>query len=133
MAPSLRAALRRSKPEPPAAPPPSVQRAARRASPPTGELRRERRALLRLREDKIRDLGGVVLEMYRQDSFREGLLYDLCAEVAAVEGRLRELDMLLDARRPPVARCACGAPLFRGASFCAGCGLAVSDASASES
>jgi hypothetical protein len=109
----------------PAAPVPVVRR---RAAPPTAELRRERRALVQVREERIRDLGGVVLEMYRQDAFREGLLVELCAEVTAIEERLRELDFLLDARRPPVARCACGAPLFYGARFCPSCGRELAPA-----
>jgi len=106
------------------------QRPARRAAPPSGELRRERKTLVREHEGRIRDLGGVVLEMYRQDSFRESLLYELCAEVTALEERLRELDMLLDARRPPAARCECGAPLFWGSRFCSTCGRPAGSAPA---
>jgi hypothetical protein len=106
-----------------ASPAPAAQPTARRrAAPPAGEIRRERRELIQVREERIRDLGGIVLEMYRQDAFREGLLVELCAEVAAIEERLRELDLLLDARRPPVARCECGSPLFWGARFCPNCG-----------
>jgi uncharacterized protein YjiS (DUF1127 family) len=103
-------------------PSPSAPRARRRVAPPAAELRRERRSLLQVREERLRDLGGVVLEMYRQDAFRESLLIELCAEVVAIEERLRELDLLFDARRPPVARCECGSPLFWGARFCPSCG-----------
>ena len=53
----------------------------RRATPPAGELRRERRALLRLREERLRDLGGIALEMYRRDRFREDLVLERCAEL----------------------------------------------------
>ncbi len=60
--------------------------------------------------------------MYRQDSFRETLLYELASEVAAMEERLRELDVLLEGRRAPAERCACGAPLLVGSRFCASCG-----------
>jgi hypothetical protein len=110
-------------------PDPAIQPTGRRrAAPLASELRRERRTLVRAREDRIRDLGGVVLEMYRQDAFRESLLYDLCAEVAAIEDRLRELDMLLDARRPPAARCECGAPIFWGSHYCASCGRRLTEA-----
>jgi hypothetical protein len=126
----LFAALRRSRVETPAPPGPPM-RAPRRAPPP-GELRRERRGLLRAREERIRDLGGVVLEMYRQDSFRESLLEELCAEIVALEQRLRELDLLLEARRPPTARCSCGAPIFSGARYCASCGRAVAAQPASQ-
>jgi hypothetical protein len=117
--------FRRARSEPAAAPlrPPTVRR---RAAPPVAELRRERHTLVQVREERIRDLGGVVLEMYRQDAFRETLLLELCAEITAIEERLRELDMLVEARRPPAARCECGAPLFWGARFCPSCGREVS-------
>lgn len=117
---------KRDEAEQPAAPAP-LPRARRRAAPAPSELRRERRALLRAREERIRDLGGVVLEMYRQDDFRESLLYELCGEVAAVEERLREVDVLLGGYRPAAARCACGAPLFWGARYCASCGRPLAD------
>lgn len=121
---SLRSVLRRrpADEQAEAAPPPAIPRPPRRALPPPGELRRERRALLRAREERVRDLGGLVLEMYRQDAFREHLLYEQCAEVAAIEDRLIELETLLSVRRPPAARCECGAPLFWGSRFCASCG-----------
>jgi hypothetical protein len=125
MAPSLRRRGRNADDERQPAAPVAQPRPRRRAAPPAAELRRERRGLLQVREERIRDLGGVVLEMYRQDAFREGLLIELCAEIAAIEERLRELDLLLDARRPPVARCECGAPLFWGARFCPSCGRAL--------
>jgi hypothetical protein len=99
----------------------------RRPAPPASELRRERRALLRLREQKLRDLGGLSLEMYRRDRFREDLLLERCAELIGLEARIHELDVLLGAvgRAPGVpktARCACGAPLLWGSRFCASCG-----------
>ena len=62
------------RPTPEAKPAPAAP--ARRPLPPTGQLRRERRTLLRLREQRIRDLGGIVLEMVRRDEFREDLVYD---------------------------------------------------------
>jgi hypothetical protein len=102
----------------------------RRALPPAGHLRRERRNLLRLREQQIRDLGGLVLEMYRQDRFRQDLIYEQTAEIVAVEERLREVDELLLAvsnRRSAAApRCEqCGTPLYPGARFCPSCGHPV--------
>jgi hypothetical protein len=124
--PSLR---RRAREEPPAtqvAPHgpgrPHQPPGPRRHAPPVAELRRERRALLKLREERLRDLGGLAMEMFRRDSFREHLLYEQCAEAAAVEDRLVELETLLAVRRPPAARCECGAPQFVGARFCAACG-----------
>jgi hypothetical protein len=102
-------------------------RPRRRPAPPAGALRRERRALLRLREQKLRDLGGLSLEMYRRDSFREDLLLERCAELIGLEARIHELDVLLGAADrapgvPKTARCECGAPLLWGSRFCASCG-----------
>ena len=102
----------------------------RRPAPPVSELRRERRALLRLREQKLRDLGGLSLEMYRRDRFREDLLLERCAELIGLEARIHELDVLLGAVRPSsiasrTARCNCGAPLLWGSRFCASCGRPV--------
>ncbi len=105
--------------------PPSSTR--RRAVPPPGALRRERRALLRVREQRLRDLGGLALEMYRRDRFREDLLLERCAELIGLEARVHELDTFLGrtpTRSQPKqgARCACGAPLLWGSRYCANCG-----------
>jgi hypothetical protein len=112
------------------APPPPTPRAVRRALPPAGQLRRERRLLLVAREGKLRDLGGLMLEMYRRDQFRQDLLVDRCVELVQLEERLAELDALLTAavsrgRARPAARCECGAPVFWGSKFCAQCGRPV--------
>lgn len=123
---SLLGAFRRSRP--PAEEDAAPARAVRRAAPPPGELRRERRLVLRAREERLRDLGGVVLEMYRRDDFRDSLLAELSAEIAAMEERLQDIEYMLDARRPPVARCACGAPLHARSRFCATCGRPVGEA-----
>jgi hypothetical protein len=106
---------------------------ARRPLPPTGQLRRERRGLLRQREERIRDLGGIVLEMVRRDEFREDLIYEQAAELIGLEDRLHELEALLAAatsvrRAPPSARCACGAPILWGQHFCANCGRPAGEA-----
>jgi Double zinc ribbon len=102
----------------------------RRPLPHPGLLRRERRALVRVREERLRDLGGLMLEMYRRDQFRQDLLVERCDELVALDERLRELDTLLAAtvsarRVAPAARCACGAPLAAAAHFCANCGRPV--------
>jgi hypothetical protein len=112
--------------DPPAPqPPPSPPR--RRRAPPASELRRERRALMRVREERLRDLGGLALEMYRRDRFREDLLVERCTDLIALEARIHELDALLSLSSPlrratPVARCECGAPLLEAMNFCATCG-----------
>jgi DNA-directed RNA polymerase subunit RPC12/RpoP len=104
--------------------------ARRRPLPPAGRLRRDRRALVRLRDQRIRDLGGLVLEMVRRDAFREDLVYEQCAELFSTEDRIQELDALLATatairRTARSARCNCGAPILWGSHFCANCGRAV--------
>jgi Double zinc ribbon len=110
----------------PAAPPP--QRSIRRASSP-GALRRERRAILKAREELLRDLGGLAMEMYRREQFREDLLSEHARDIANLEARLHELDSMLAAaaagRRTTASRCECGAPIIWGSHFCANCGRPV--------
>lgn len=99
--------------------------APRRASHPAA-LKRERRALLSEREDRIRDLGGLVFEMFRRDRFRVELVTERCADLVALEERLNELDALIaSVNRRGGLRCECGAPLAWGAHFCANCGRPV--------
>ena len=99
-----------------------------RRAPSPGALRRERRAIVKAREERIRHLGGLTLEMYRRSSFRDHLLIEHCREIVALEERLRELDSMLEAvavaRRAP-ATCECGAPVPWGSHFCANCGRPV--------
>jgi hypothetical protein len=96
----------------------------RRALPPPGVIRRERRLVERTREQKLRDLGGLMLEMYRRDTFREDLLTERCNELLGLDARLHELDEMLAAarRRIPAGRCECGAPLPWNSHFCPNCG-----------
>ena len=85
---------------------------------------------MRAREERLRDLGGLMFEMFRRDQFRQDLLVERCDELLALDERLQELDTLLAAsvssRRPaPAARCECGAPIVWGSHFCANCGRPV--------
>jgi hypothetical protein len=110
-----------------ASPPPAMPQGR---VPAPGVLRRERRALVRAREERIRDLGGLMLEMYRRDRFRQDLLVEQCLEVITIEERLREIDSLLEAaltarRQGLGVRCDCGAPILWGSHFCANCGRPV--------
>ena len=102
------------------------------AAPAASDLRRERRALLLLlREDRLRELGGLTLEMYRRDHFNESLIVERCAELVAIEARASEIDALLQGarglRRRGAAICACGAPILIGARFCPSCGRNLID------
>src|ERR1700754_1526337 len=85
--------------------------------PQPGVLRRERRALLKAREDALRDLGGLLVEMYRRGGFRDDLLAERAATIVGIDARLAEIQDLLHTRRN-VARCTCGAPILRGSHFC---------------
>jgi uncharacterized protein YjiS (DUF1127 family) len=128
----VRVRLRRAPEDAPPAPPDEAPqpRAVRRALPPASQLRRERRSLLQVRERRLRDLGGLMVEMYRRDQFRQDLIVDRCLELARIDERLAELETLLTVaasrgRVREAARCECGAPLFWGAKFCGQCGRAV--------
>src|SRR5262245_14532955 len=95
--------------------------------PPTRELKRERKALLEVREERLRDLGGLALEMYKRDRFNAGLVVERCAELVAIEARIQEIDSLLDGTAGircggGGAVCICGAPILLGARYCATCG-----------
>jgi hypothetical protein len=94
---------------------------------PPRELKRERKTLLLVREERLRDLGGLALEMYKRDRFNAGLVVERCAELVAIEARIQEIDAILDgsarlAREGVGTMCVCGAPLLLGARFCATCG-----------
>jgi hypothetical protein len=94
--------------------------------PHPGLLRRERRALLKARADAVRDLGGLLVEMYRRGGFRDDLLSERAAVVVGIDARLAELDQLLHGARQ-IPRCACGAPILRGSRFCPNCGRSLVD------
>jgi hypothetical protein len=97
--------------------------------PHAGVLRRERRALTKARDDELRDLGGLLLEMYRRGGFRDDLLAERAAAIVGIDARLAEIDDLLHARGR-AARCECGAPILRGSHFCPHCGRSLAPAAA---
>jgi len=76
----------------------------------------------------MRDVGGLAVEMVRRDRFKPDLLVSRASEVLELERRIHELDAFLAATEavPRAMRtatlCKCGAPLVRGAHFCAHCG-----------
>ena len=99
--------------------------------PQAGVLRRERRALLKARDDALRDLGGLLVEMYRRGGFRDDLLAERAATVVGIDARLAEIEQLLHVHRR-VPRCECGAPVLRGSHFCPHCGRPLGAEPASE-
>jgi membrane protease subunit (stomatin/prohibitin family) len=86
---------------------------------------------LKAREELLRDLGGLAMEMYRREQFREDLLSEHARDIAGLETRLHELDSMLAAaaagRRATASRCDCGAPIIWGSHFCANCGRPVGE------
>jgi DNA-directed RNA polymerase subunit RPC12/RpoP len=99
-----------------------------RRAPSPGALRRERRAIVKAREERIRHLGGLTLEMYRRSDFRDQLLIEQCRAIVSLEQRLHELDSMLQAvttAGSASTTCECGAPVSWGSHFCANCGRPV--------
>lgn len=97
----------------------------------TGPLQDRRRRLVSAREATLRDLGGLMLEMYKRNRFREELLLDKCEEVLAIEVEIAHVDQRLFQLAPatasgqrPIGRCECSAPILPGQNFCAVCGRA---------
>jgi hypothetical protein len=99
--------------------------------PQPGVLRRERRALMKARQDALRDLGGLLVEMYRRGSFRDDLLSERAAGIVGIDARLAEIEELLHSGRK-VPRCECGAPILRGSHFCPNCGRSFDKPSSAE-
>ena len=99
--------------------------------PNAGLLRRERRALLAARETRIRDLGGLAVEMYRYGSGRSGSLSEeRCAELVGIDARLADIEALLGRGSPPESahcRAAARASLRPVAQFCSNCGRTVEE------
>src|SRR5690606_15240260 len=73
------------------APASAKERIATAAAP----LHDRRRRLVGAREATLRDLGGLMLEMYKRNRFREELLLDKCEEVLAVEVEIAHVDQRL--------------------------------------
>lgn len=78
--------------------------------------------MVRQREQLVRDLGGIVYEMFRLDRFRAELVTDRCRTLTSLDDRIGEIDALLSAATRRGPRCECGAPIPWGAHFCQNCG-----------
>jgi hypothetical protein len=105
------------------------RRSPRVVLPSPGVLRRERRALLQIRDDRLRDLGGLILEMYRRNRFNDELVRERCAELVELDRRLEELEEVLRAatHRAPLRRCECGAEIPPFSRYCPGCGRELTE------
>jgi hypothetical protein len=109
---------------PPDVKPPTAAAARQGRRPHAGLLRRERRELVAARDQKLQELGGLLVEMYRRGAFRDDLLQERCAQLVGIDTRLTEIEDLLHGRAG-TRICTCGAPIPFGAHFCANCGRVV--------
>jgi len=89
--------------------------------PHPGLLRRERRALLEARGGRLRELGGLVVELYRRGAWRDDLVHERCAEIVGIDARLAEIEEYLHGGDPTL-RCTCGAAMLPSSHFCSNCG-----------
>ena len=78
-----------------------------------------------------RQIGGLMVEMYRRNDYRDELLGTLCAQVVGIDDRLAEIDDVLGTRRVQ-PRCECGVPIMRGSRFCPSCGRDVTGGAAEQ-
>ena len=72
------------------------RRASRQTARERGQLRRHLRELDSLREERLRDLGGLALEMYRRDRFDRELLWSKAAEIDAIDDEAQLVQRGLD-------------------------------------
>ena len=100
------------------------RRSPRVVLPSPGALRREKRSLLQTRDEGLRDLGGLILEMFRRNRWNDELVRERCAELVELDRRLEGLEEVLRAatHRAPLRRCECGTELPPFARYCPGCG-----------
>jgi hypothetical protein len=111
------------------------------AAPPSsgarerGRARRRLRYLRRLRELQLRDLGGLVFDLYRFGEQREQLVRAKLDRIIATDKEIRALEVAMEERgRPREVRqpgvggaCAgCGELHSTYARFCSGCGRELS-------
>ena len=77
-----------------------------------------------MRDERLRDLGGLILEMFRRNRFNDELVRERCTELVDLDRRLDEVEELLQAatHRVPLRRCECGAEIPPFSRFCPGCG-----------
>jgi rRNA maturation endonuclease Nob1 len=101
---------------------PSRDRGEPARRPHAGLLRRERRALLDAREELVHKAGGLMVEMYRRNEYRDDLLAEVCAEVLGIAARVSDIDAQLADRRHAQVCTSCGATVSHGSHYCPSCG-----------
>ena len=96
-----------------------------------GSIRRRLRRARVIREERLRELGALVMEMHRQGRHDAGLVQRKAAEAAAADAEAQLLAHALDSGQTVAATtsagiagtcAACGGLLWRDDRFCARCG-----------
>jgi hypothetical protein len=77
---------------------PQLNRTGRQSARERGQLRRRLRDLGERREQMIRDLGGLALEMHKRDRLDPELLTAKAAEIDAVDSETKLLRRALEER-----------------------------------
>jgi hypothetical protein len=77
-----------------------------------------------MRDEQLRDLGGLILEMFRRNRFNDELVRERCNELVELDRRRLELEDVLRAatHHAPLRRCECGTEIPPFSRFCPGCG-----------
>lgn len=73
-----------------------LNRTGRQSPRERGQLRRRLREIAEQREEMIRDLGGLALEMHKRDRFEPALLSERASEIAALDAETKLLRRALD-------------------------------------
>jgi hypothetical protein len=75
-----------------------LNRRRRQSTRERGQLRRRLREIAEQREEQLRDLGGLALEMHKRDRFEPRLLSERAAEIAELDREAKLLRRALDER-----------------------------------
>jgi hypothetical protein len=73
-----------------------LNRTGRQSARERGQLRRRLREIPGQREEHVRDLGGLALEMHKRDRFEPRLLSEKAAEIAALDAEAKLLRRALE-------------------------------------
>jgi hypothetical protein len=73
-----------------------LNRTGRQTARERGQLRRRLREIAGQREEHVRDLGGLALEMHKRDRFEPRLLSEKAAEIAALDAEAKLLRRALE-------------------------------------
>lgn len=89
------------------------------------------------KQDKFRDLGEIVWDMFLANQVTEPRLLDICKEVKDLEQQIRDTQDRIDAIRqeqpPEPPKCPkCGREVSDADAFCPGCGTSIAKRTAAQ-